>query len=225
VAIATADQRHQQEVAAARVHEYAELLAETTAAVARQIDELRLPLQILLDNHFGSLNENQEEMLGAARQAADAASLELRRLEQIANLDTGALQLRRDPVRVADLLRSLLPVLKADGDGRGVEVEMDVEPGLPRVAGDRMRLQEALELWLRHTVRHADPSHAVRIVARRDDGGIAIVAEHGATSTLGPELALARRVVEAHGGTVELGGRRSSVRLPALPTPVNAPRP
>ena len=60
---AEAGSRRREAAASERVQEYAALLAEATSALSRQLDEVRLPLHILLENHFGQLNENQEEML------------------------------------------------------------------------------------------------------------------------------------------------------------------
>ncbi len=114
-----------------RLQEYAALLAEAASAVARHLDEVRLPIHILLENHFGQLNENQEEMLAAARAAAEAASVELGRLREIAELDRGVLNFRRDRVRVGDLLRALEPQLEADGERTGVRVSIDVAAGTP----------------------------------------------------------------------------------------------
>ena len=205
--------RRREREASERVQEYAALLAECAATVGRQIDEVKLPLHILLENHFGLLNENQEEMLGAARQAADGATIELRRLEAIASLDQGALSLRHDLVHVADLLRGLRPLLTAEATRRKVEVTWDIEPGLPRVPGDRHRLLEAIELLLRHVVSHADPGVPIRITVTKTGGGIEIAIYHGLASMLGPDVALARRVIAAHGGTVELGPTRTGVVL------------
>ncbi len=118
-----------------RLQEYAALLAEAASAVARHLDEVRLPIHILLENHFGQLNENQEEMLAAARAAAEAASVELGRLREIAELDRGVLNFRRDRVRVGDLLRALEPQLEADGERTGVRVSIDVQPDSRRWQG------------------------------------------------------------------------------------------
>jgi signal transduction histidine kinase len=200
--------------AALRIEEYGTLLAECASSVDRQLEQVRLPLHILLENHFGPLNENQEEMLGAARQAADAAGVELRRLQEIASLDRGALSLRRDPVQVADLLRALQPQLVADGARRGIEVAVEIAPGLPRVMGDRGRLQEALELLLGHVVAHADVGQPLVVAAERlPTGGVVVEARHAPASMLGPDVALARRVIAAHGGSVELLPERTTVSL------------
>jgi hypothetical protein len=44
-------------------------------------------------------------------------------------------------------------------------------------------------------------------------GDITVTVRHGAASMLGPDIALARRVIAAHGGTVELGPERTEVVL------------
>ncbi len=85
-----------------RRSERAELIVKTVAGMERELEQIRLPLHILLENHFGDLNENQEEMLGAARTAAEAADAQLERLKRIAALGLGNLPLRRDPIRIAD---------------------------------------------------------------------------------------------------------------------------
>ena len=56
-----------------------------------QLDEVRLPLHILLETRFGDLNENQEELLRDARTGADAMNAALRRLAQVVDADCGAL--------------------------------------------------------------------------------------------------------------------------------------
>jgi len=207
--------REESAEAGERVREYAALLTETVATVDRQLDEVRLPLHILLEHHFGSLNENQEEMLGAARQAADQAGEELRRLRLITQLDQGALALRRDPVAVADLLRGLQPLLVTEAQRRGLQLVFDLTPGLPRVSADRLRLQEALELLLRHLLRHTDPPQSVTIrLDRNEGGGVALYVHPGPVSILSPDVALARRIVGAHGGTLQLSRNEAALVLP-----------
>jgi signal transduction histidine kinase len=203
VTVAEADSRVREAVVSERVQEYAVLLAEASAAVSRQLDEVRIPLHILLENHFGQLNENQEEMLEAARRASEAAELEVHRLREIAQLDRGALSIRRDQVRLSELLQSLRPQLVADGEPIGVSVAMDIPPGLPRVAGDRVRLQEAFELLLRYIVRHAAAGTSIAITAQVIGTRVAIEALNGPAPTLDPDIALARRVLLAHGATVQ----------------------
>jgi two-component system sensor histidine kinase KdpD len=214
---AEADSRRRELAASERVQEYAALLAETSSALARQVDEIRLPLHILLANHFGDLNENQEEMLAAAKSAAEAAAVELERLKEIADLDRGALRLRREPIRIATLLDGLRPILQADAERTRVTVVIDVDPRLPRVAGDRVRLQEALAILLRHAVRQAVPGTKLLIAAACDGSDVSIDLGDAAATTLDADVALARRVILAHGGRLEPRAGGTRLRLPAAP--------
>lgn len=205
--------QHERE-ASARVSEYANLLAEASAGVARRLDEIRLPLHILLENKFGELNENQEEMLAAARSAAEEADKELQKLREIAQLDRGALSLRRDSIRVGDMIASLLPTLRARADREGVQLEVNVAPALPRVLGDPTRLREAVALLLGHRIEHTPPNDTVKIDIDHDRKRIRIDVSHAPLPAIGAEELLARRLTEAHGGQIETSGGRTEITLP-----------
>jgi hypothetical protein len=222
VSVAEAGVRQREADASRRIEEYAVLVSEATAAMMRQLDEVRMPLHILVESPFGTLNENQLEMLEAARAAAELAEVELRRLQEVAQLDQGALSLRRERVRIADLLQSLRPQLQADGDRGGVQVVLDLLPGLPPVAGDRVRLQEACELLFRHLVRHAAPGASISLSTRVEGAEVLVEALGGPAPTLDADIALARRVILAHGGSLEEQAGRTTIRFPAFPS---SPRP
>jgi signal transduction histidine kinase len=216
VSVAEADSKQHEEAAAVRMAEYAVLLDEASAAVRRQLDEARLALYILGEGHFGELNENQTEMLAAASAGTEAAEIEMGRLQQIAELDRGALHPRRELISIADLLRSLRPQLEAAGTKTGVALSLDLVPGLPRVHGDRIRLQQALELLLGHLVRHATPGAALVISAATTPGILGITVSGGQSPSLDADIALARRIIEAHGGRIDVSQGETVVTLPTI---------
>ncbi|NOT09238.1 MAG: hypothetical protein HOP28_13665 [Gemmatimonadales bacterium] len=217
VTMAEAGSREREAMASQRVQEYAALLAEAASAVSRQLDEVRLPIHILLENHFGQLNENQEEMLAAARAAAEAADIELRRLKEITELDRGALNLRRDRVKTGDLLKAIEAQLRALAERAGATLTLDVAPGLPRIAGDRVRLQEAVELLLQHLVRRAMAGSELTIRVGAEEGRVVLEMDGAPAPTLDADVALARRIILAHGGTLETQGGRTQIAFPTLP--------
>ena len=214
VTVAEADSRAREQAAAERVNEYAVLLDEAAATVRRQLDDARMALHILAEHHFGSLNENQEEMVEAARMGAMTAENELARLQAIAHIDSGALHARRDPLRVTQLLQSLRPQLESDASRSGVTLAIDLLPGPERIIGDRVRLQEALELLLRHLVRHALPGASMSIRTANEPGAIRIAVSGGKAPILDADITLARRVIEAHRGRIEVGPPETVVVLP-----------
>jgi signal transduction histidine kinase len=215
--------RERADAAERRVREYAALLDAVTEELKRDLTELRLPLHILLDNRFGDLNENQEEMLAAARAAAEQADRRLTRLREIVDLDRGAVALRRDAVPAGELIASLLPGLNADGEQAGVRVSTDLAPALPRVVGDRARLQQACGLLLAQHVRSMPSGSNVEISASADGSAVQIDVTPGGSlgvvtgAVTGADDALARRVIVASGGTVTESADRTTITLPIRP--------
>jgi signal transduction histidine kinase len=199
---AKADAARATEDAGRRTIEYATLLAETATAASKQLAEARLSLHVLQDNHFGELNDNQEEMIGAAREATEAAEVELNHLREIADIDRGALALRRDLVKPGELIRSLLPVLNAQAVKQSVRIMSELEPALPRVVGDRGRLQDALGLILKDAVRYAIPGTTISIHATSEPTTVTIIVNHGSPHSYTGDVALADRLIRAQSGSV-----------------------
>jgi signal transduction histidine kinase len=214
VTMAEAGVRERERRAAEQVQEHAVLIDESVAAIRRQLDDARVALHILLEQHFGPLNDNQDEMLEAARAGTAAAETELARLQEIALLDRGALTVRRDRLRVGDLLQSLRPQLEADARKGGVSLTIESAPGLPRIIGDRIRLQQALDLLLRHVVRHAVPGSAMTIGTGAARGSVRIELRRAAPPTLDADVALARRIIEAHRGSIDVAADGTTIAFP-----------
>jgi signal transduction histidine kinase len=162
-------------IAAARLHDQATMLAGVVSDSIAQLDQVRLPLQILLESPFGELNENQEELLRDARAAADAIDTALRRLGQVADIDRDAFVSQQELVQVNDVVRSVLPLARAAADRRGARTQTELEPGLPRVVADRARLAEALSLFVTDASSAAGPAAPLRIATMRDGGGGAFI--------------------------------------------------
>ena len=201
---AEAERARSDALAAARLHDEATMLAGVVSDAIAQLDQVRLPLQILLASPFGELNENQEELLRDARAAADAIDLALRRLGQVADIDRDALPIQRELVQVNDVVRSVLPVARAAAERRGARTETVLEPGLPRVVADRTRLAEALALFLSDSVAHADAATALHVSTSRE-GSHAII-----------RIAPLTASVDENGGPASGGDERGSVASPRI---------
>lgn len=205
---------HHEEALAAREREYATLLEEAVDGALRQLEEVRLPLHILLENRFGELNENQEEMLGAARTAAEASDAVMLRLRDVVRLDAGTLPLRSERVRVQEMVEAILPALRALAGEREVSIDADLPPTLPPLHGDRGRLQDAISTLLLEAVRGAAPHSIVTVGATGERGTVQLSVRGGGPIPSNDAVALAQRVVRGHGGVVEQAGDTVVVRLP-----------
>jgi PAS domain S-box-containing protein len=161
----------------------------------------------------------------------------------------GKLQLRREHASVADALRNALettaPLIQASG--HRLETDIAVEPLV--VDGDPVRLAQVFANLINNAARYTLPGGRLRVTARVEgehvrvdveDDGVGIAAElldrvfepftqfappGLAAGGLGVGLALARSLVELHGGTVVADSRgpglgsRFTVRLPRVAAP------
>ena len=203
VELAEASRVDRERVFEQRAQDYARLLASVAEVAARRLEEVRLPLHILLENRFGELNENQEEMLGAARTAAEAADADMISLRHIAELDLGTRSFRQDRIKPSDLIEAIRPMLLAAAETAGVIVEFDIAPLLPAVTGDRPRLQDALVTLLRGVIESAAPEARLLVKADRDRAAICFTITGGGEAPVTVRRAAAARVVQAHAGTVD----------------------
>jgi signal transduction histidine kinase len=199
---AEADRARADAESAARLRDEATMVAAVTHDSIAQLDDIRLPLHILLETRFGDLNENQEELLRDARTAADAMGGALRRLAQVADADRGALAVQRELVQVNDVVRAMLPLARAAAERQGARVEVSLEPGLPRVMGDRARLAEALTLLATQAAGTTGADRPLVVTTtRRPGAGVEVTIAPNDPATAGRDI-LARRLIAAQGGSI-----------------------
>jgi len=150
---------------------------------------------------------------------------------------------RRELIQIGDIIHQLLRIVHADAIEREVKVRTKVDPGIGQVWGDPVQL---LQVFLNLTINAFEamaalPSHARRLVihgGRNENGDILISMRDSGPGFLGgiaeelfepffstkPEgtgmgLAIARSIIEAHGGTlwgenIDGGGGCFTVSLP-----------
>jgi signal transduction histidine kinase len=169
-------------------------------------------------------------------------------LLDISRIVTGKLRLELKPLNLRSVIAAALEVVRPSADARQIRLVTDVPDALDdTVLGDPDRLQQMVWNLLSNAVKFTPPGGEVRVGLARGDGlelrisdtgrGIepqflphafdpfrqadsSSTREHGG---LGLGLALARRIVELHGGSISLDsaganrGTTVTVMLPAVP--------
>jgi signal transduction histidine kinase len=168
-------------------------------------------------------------------------------LLDMSRIELGQVRLIEEPVDVEDLAKDVVKFVSHRALERQIAMAIDVVEALPRVNADARSLRQALINLLINAVKFSPPGGAVQVCAVPETGGgIAIwVQDSGpgikveekssvfepfwqgdayrrkARDGVGLGLAITKRLIEAHGGTVELisgegmTGTRAMIRLPA----------
>jgi signal transduction histidine kinase len=219
------------------------LAGQMAASVAHQVGT---PLNVI-SGYVQLLRARQP------KDSADAAKLATIQ-EQIARVTTivqslldrtrrPALTLR--PLAPGELVSGLAELVRPSLLGHGIELSLDVAPGLPRVGADRAQLEQALLNLVSNAVDAMPGGGRLSLAARPHPAGVALVVADTGNGIAPGELAkvfdplyttkppgkgtglglpILREVVEAHGGTVELesrpgAGTTALVCLPAAEVP------
>jgi signal transduction histidine kinase len=196
-------------------------------------------LRMLLKDQFGPLSEKQRKLLDEIQRSCSRIAELVSEMSLLGKLESRELSLANQEFDCATLVAEVASGMH-EGDDRGVRIEVRGADRALSTVGDRVRLAAALRSVMHAAVRErAGPGVVVvecstnagnrppsLTIAIGDDATVRALAESDLwmprafeefRGGLGLALPIARRVVEAHGGTVwsaENPKAGSAVRLP-----------
>lgn len=194
--------------------------------------ELRTPLTVVRGS-VEDLRRHADQPVSQVGDALDDIEAEVGHLTSLvddllllARTDSGAVELRHEPVDLAEVAGEAVASMRSAADARGVEIRLDAAPA--SVRGDPQRLRQLVAILVDNALRHSPRGGRIRVVIRpgshpsvsvEDDGpGIrsedlphlfdrfwrAPDAPAGGT---GLGLAIARWIAERHDGRISAGNR------------------
>lgn len=210
--------------------------------------------ELLQTSALGDLNEEQQEALGEVDHAAGVMKQLVDEILELRTIDSGKLELALRPVEIRLLLLQTLAEYGLFARRKNVRLSLDVpDDDVADVLVDEHRIRQALGNLVSNALKFSYPESQVTVGARRHgselrvfvaDEGVGIPAHEqemifeefaragsqptGGEKGTGLGLAIVRRVVEAHGGRIEVSSRLGegstfSFTLPAVAATPGAP--
>jgi signal transduction histidine kinase len=207
--------------------------------------ELRTPISVIKAG-VEDIRRNHRAAAADAGATLDDVEAEADRLTNLVNdllllarADSGRLQLRREPVDLADAAGDAIHSLGRRAEAARVSLRLEATP--TPVSGDPDRLRQLIGIVVDNAIHHSPPGSAVSVEVRpHGRQAVATVRDHGpgvrpedlprvfdrfwratdaAHEGTGLGLAIARSIVEQHAGSIGVtnapgGGARFEVRLP-----------
>lgn len=212
--------------------------------IANVSHELKTPISAIrahLENLLEGIEQPSDKTIGVMLRQSERLSSLVEQVLDLSRLESGQVPIVREQVALRPVAEQAVAEVRL---ARGVEIRNDVPETLPLIPGDRIRLHQVLFNILDNAARLSPPGGAVRTNAAVSDGVITVwVDDEGPglraeqiplvferfyradASRSRPEggaglgLAIARSIVEAHGGRIwaeprAAGGMRFSFTLP-----------
>jgi hypothetical protein len=202
--------------------------------------------ELLDEQTMGPLNERQHEFVGYVMQGGRHLLALINDILDLSKVEAGRMQLSRELVSVGDLVEDVRQTVKPLAEKQGINFSHQVAPDLPCVFVDPMRIKQILFNLISNGIKfnhrhgsvslevHAEGDRLLWVISDtgvgiRDEDQSRLFREFERIEQQGPKpegtglgLALTKRLVELHGGSIGVESRAGQGSTFTVSIPVNA---
>lgn len=228
-----------------------QLLGTAAHDLRNPLGAIKMYSELMLGGASGDLNDKQEKMLQKIRGTAEFMLRVVEDTLDLSEIESGKVNLRKADTNFTELVASTVETSQMLAQGKDIKIELALGEGIPSLLLDPHKMEQVLNNLLSNAVKFSEKGTVVKVglhlkgpwvVTTVKDQGQGIPEHEQAKlfrpfsktsvrSTAGERstglgLAIVKRLVQAHGGKIDLFSRpgEGSTFTVSLPLPVDPQR-